>query len=45
MLHDKLGLNFQVQHPEGRFPDYDANMPPRSATLAIRRSDGGPIAL
>lgn len=33
-----------VQHPTGGFPDYN-HLPPRSATLAIRRGDGGDIAL
>ncbi len=42
---DAKTLFANVQHPSGDFPDYSPSLPPRSATLAIRRSDGGEIAL
>lgn len=42
---DGKTLFANVQHPGGRFPDYADGVPPRSATLAIRRDDGGDIAL
>jgi len=42
---DAKTLFANVQHPGGGFPDYDPSIPPRSATLAIRRDDDGEIAL
>ncbi len=42
---DAKTLFANVQHPTGGFPDYSPDLPPRSATVAIRRSDGGEIAL
>ncbi|MFC3102723.1 PhoX family protein [Salinisphaera aquimarina] len=42
---DAKTLFANVQHPGGRFPDYTDGVPPRSATLAISRDDGGEIAL
>ncbi len=42
---DQRTLFVNVQHPSGGFPDYAPDMPPRSATLAIRRLDKGVIAL
>jgi len=42
---DATTLFANVQHPQGGFPNFDGSTPPRSATLAIRRDDGGEIAL
>lgn len=42
---DNKTLFANVQHPGGDFPDYSAERPPRSATLAIRRRDDRTIAV
>jgi secreted PhoX family phosphatase len=38
----EAGSNFE--QPSTRWPDFDPQLPPRSAVVAIRREDGGPIA-
>lgn len=35
------GIN--ASNPTSRFPDYDLRLPPRSAVVALRRDDGGPL--
>ena len=40
---DNPGQNCSYEQPGSRFPDYNENMPPRPALVAISRVDGSPI--
>lgn len=42
---DSRNLFVNIQHPEGAWPRDDSTDVPRSATVVIRRTDGGEIAL